>query len=337
MKKRSVGIGTALNVPHIMALIMSLQPHMFSAQRRRLSSILAPCGVPLVRGPRPIPGAREIDADAAVDTKVTNIITTIVIAAIVASPLHIAITVSISPVEASPPSTAVASVRLPVTAAVVAVAAPSATIIGITIEITVPAELVTVAAAVIGITGVTTAAIQLTSTAFMMWPAITVIPAIIITTPSPCIHSVRGGWPLTWPVTPLVAVAVASGVVPIPASTSDGVDGEIMAWDEWWSAAMTTFPHLAITAHQVTIMLMLPTTLPFISSDPLHTHGEVSILVDVLLMGDVAPTLLPMVMTMNSHTHSSGGRGLSSGRPLRACHTFTHSPPLPTVGVDEAA
>ncbi len=65
MDWRSVGNDTSHNAPVNRFHIVPLQLHVSNAQRRRLSSLLPPGGVPLVRGPRP--GAREIDVDAAVD------------------------------------------------------------------------------------------------------------------------------------------------------------------------------------------------------------------------------------------------------------------------------
>ncbi len=150
--------------------------------------------------------------------------------------------------------------------------------------------------------------------------------------------SVRcGGRPLTWPVTPAVAVAVACGVVTAPTPTNGGGGGRGGVRDDKWATAATTvpFPFMAITTHP--IYTLFPTTPLLISSTSPHPIDVITMIGGASLISDAARALLLMMTTMLSHTFSDGGRGLPSGGPLGARHTLVHSLPPPAVGVDRAA
>ncbi len=159
MDWRSVGNVTSLNASVKIFHIVPLQLHVFNGQRRRLSSLLPPGGVPLVRGPRP--GAREIDVDVAVDAHAIIITTSSISIANVVAPRRPATFIAIWLTKAPPLAIAMVFIPALIIATVIAqvpAVIPSASIVvGI-----VPITGAIVTAASIGHPPIITTATQIT-------------------------------------------------------------------------------------------------------------------------------------------------------------------------------
>ncbi len=145
-------------------------------------------------------------------------------------------------------------------------------------------------------------------------PAATFITAIVMTHPSRISRNLSP--PLAGVL--FVAMALAHGVIPIPAPRTGGGGGD--------SGAQVVRATATIIPFVVTVTNSIPRSIPL--APYLQTHPGAGPPPAIILDGN--PSLLPMILMISNST-SAGDRRCSSGGPLRDRRIRIHSPPLPTV------